>query len=142
MPIAAHDRETLLATCPLFRDLEPGGIAAVDAAVVEVEFAAERPIARQGEIGTGLFVIVSGGVRVVRDGVTIARMGPSEFFGELSVLDGAPRNASVIAEVPTTCLALATWDAERVLREQPGVALSILRELVARLRRSETDHRT
>ena len=59
------------------------------------------------------------------------------------MLDGTPRNASVVADEPTTCLALATWDFERVLREQPGVALAILRELAARLRaRPSADHRT
>ena len=142
MPIAAHERSALLASCPLFRDLDGDGLAAVDAAAVEADFPADRTIARQGEIGTGLFIVATGGVRVVRDGQVIARMGPGDFFGELSVLDGAPRNASVIADEPTTCIALATWDAERVLREQPGVALKILRELVARLRRTESDHRT
>jgi CRP-like cAMP-binding protein len=142
MPIAAHDRTALLGACPLFRDLDADGLAAVDAAAVEADYPADRTIARQGEIGTGLFIVATGGVRVVRDGQVIARMGPGDFFGELSVLDGAPRNASVVAEEPTTCLALATWDAERVLREQPGVALKVLRELVARLRRTESDHRT
>jgi CRP-like cAMP-binding protein len=142
MPIAAHDRTALLAACPLFRDLERDGLEAVDAAAVEVDFPADRTIARQGEIGSGLFIVASGRVRVVRDGQILARLGPGEFFGELSVLDGAPRNASVIAEEPTTCLALATWDAERVLRDQPGVALKILRVLVARLRDAESDHRT
>jgi CRP-like cAMP-binding protein len=81
-------------------------------------------------------------VRVVQDGREIARLGPGEFFGELSVLDGGPRNASVVAELPTTCLALATWDAERVLRERPGVALAVLRVVVARLRAAAADHRT
>ena len=142
MPIAARDRTALLAACPLFRDLDGDGLAAVDAAAVEVDFPADRTIARQGEIGTGLFIVATGSVRVVRDGQVIDRMRPGDFFGELSVLDGAPRNASVIADEPTTCIALATWDAERVLREQPGVALKVLRELVARLRRTESDHRT
>ena len=54
---------------------------------------------------------------------TVARLGPGEFFGELSVLDGGPRVAQVTAEEPTRCLALASWDFERVLREEPGVAL-------------------
>jgi CRP-like cAMP-binding protein len=142
MPIAVHERTALLAACPLFRDVDDDGLAAVDAAAVEVDFAADRTIARQGEIGTGLFIVAAGRVRVVRDGQVIARMGPGDFFGELSVLDGAPRNASVIADEPTICIALATWDAERVLREQPGVALTVLRQLVARLRRTESDHRT
>jgi CRP-like cAMP-binding protein len=142
MPLAQSHREALIAACPLFAGLDGDGMAAVAQATVEVEFAADRTIARQGEIGTGLFIVADGAVRVVRDGEIIAHLGPGEFFGELSVLDGGPRNASVIADGPTLCLALATWDAERVLREQPGVALAVLRVLAARLREATADHRT
>jgi len=142
MPLAQSHREALIAACPLFAGLDGDGMAAVAQAAVEVEFAAGRTIARQGEIGTGLFIVAEGAVRVVRDGEVIARLGPGEFFGELSVLDGGPRSASVIADAPTICLALATWDAERVLREQPGVALAVLRVLAARLREATADHRT
>jgi CRP-like cAMP-binding protein len=91
-------------------------------------------IARQGEIGTGFFVIVEGGVRVVRDGAVVARLGPGEFFGELSVLDRMPRNATVAAEGPTSCLALASWDFEKVLLDQPALTLAILRGMATRLR--------
>ncbi len=95
---------------------------------------ADRVIVRQGEIGTGFFIVASGSVRVVRDGETLADLGPGEFFGELSVLDGKPRNAQVVSREPTTCLALASWDFESVVREHPAVALAILRELAGRLR--------
>jgi CRP-like cAMP-binding protein len=91
-------------------------------------------IARQGEIGTGFFVIVSGGVRVVRDGNAVAHLGPGEFFGELSVLDRMPRNATVAAEEPTSCLALASWDFENVLLAEPALTLAILRGVAIRLR--------
>jgi CRP-like cAMP-binding protein len=57
------------------------------------------------------------------------------------VLDGKPRNAQVISSEPTTCLALATWDFEAVVREQPSVALAILRELAGRLRDLTDAHR-
>ncbi len=50
------------------------------------------------------------------------------------MLDGRPRMAQVVADGPTTCLALASWDFEAVLREQPAVALAILRGLARRLR--------
>ena len=86
---------------------------------MEVEFPPERPIARQGEVGTGFFLIVRGRVRVVHDGVTIAHLGPGEVFGEISVLDQMPRIASVIAVEPTICLGVASWDFERLLEEQP-----------------------
>ena len=141
MPLAASHREAIISGCPLFKGLDAGGAAAIAAAAVEVEFPAERAIARQGEIGSGLFIIVDGHVRVVRDGQVVTRLGPGEFFGELSVLDGAPRNATVTAEVPTTCLAVATWDAERVMLEEPTVALALLRVLAGRLREAVADHR-
>ena len=138
-----HDRRVeLIGGCPLFHGLDAAGLAAVAAAAIEVEFPAERVIARQGEIGTGFFVVVDGTVRVIRDGAVVARLGPGEFFGELSVLDGGPRVAQVVADGPTRCLALASWDFERVLREEQGVALSVLRVVAGRLREVTADHRT
>jgi len=89
----------------------------------------------------GFFVIVSGGARVVRDGELLARLGPGDFFGELSVLDGQPRLAQVLADGPTTCLALATWDFEAVLLEEPRVTLAILRGVARRLRDLTDAHR-
>ena len=141
MTLTQDRRATLLAAAPLFADVDGAGMERIAERAVEVEFAADRVIARQGEIGTGFFVIVSGGARVVRDGAVIARLGPGDFFGELSVLDGLPRVAQVLADGPTTCLALASWDFEAVVREHPAVALAVMRGLARRLRdRTEGPH--
>jgi len=130
-----HDRRTeLLAACPLFKGIAAAGLAMLAELAEPVDFPAGHVIARQGEIGTGFFVVVEGLVRVVRDGAIVARLGPGEFFGELSVLDRMPRNATVAAEVPTSCLALASWDFEKVLLDQPALTLAILRGVAARLR--------
>jgi CRP-like cAMP-binding protein len=142
MPLTQDRRADLIGACRLFRGLDDQGLAAIAAVAIEVDFPPERVIARQGEIGTGFFVIVDGMVRVVRDGAVVATLGSGEFFGELSVLDGGPRVAQVVADGPTRCLALASWDMERVLREEPGVALSVLRVVAGRLREVTTDHRT
>ena len=131
------DRDTtikLLSATRLFAGVDAGGLERIADRMTEVDLPAERVIARQGEIGTGFFLITSGAVRVVRDGEILAELGPGEFFGELSVLDGKPRNAQVVSTGPTICLALASWDFEAVVREQPTVALAILRELAGRLR--------
>jgi CRP/FNR family cyclic AMP-dependent transcriptional regulator len=136
-----HDRRAeLLGRCRLFSALSPEQLAAIAEIATEVEFPAERVIARQGEIGTGFFVVIEGGVRVTRSGEVLARLGPGEFFGELSVLDGGPRIAQVAAEEPTRCLALATWEFERVLLDQPALTLAILRELARRLRSVSEEH--
>ena len=142
MTLTQDRRTELIGGCPLFRGIDAPGLGAIAGAAIEVDFPADRVIARQGEIGTGFFVVVDGMVRVIRDGAVVARLGPGEFFGELSVLDGGPRVAQVTAEVPTRCLALASWDFERVLREEPGVALSVLRVVAGRLREVTADHRT
>ncbi|HEY4188914.1 MAG TPA: cyclic nucleotide-binding domain-containing protein [Candidatus Limnocylindrales bacterium] len=142
MTLTQDRRSALIGGCPLFRGLDAQGLAAVAAAAIEVDFPADRVIAREGEIGTGFFVIIDGMVRVIRDGSVVARLGPGEFFGELSVLDGGPRVAQVTTEVPTRCLALATWDFERVLSEEPRVALSVLRVVAGRLREITADQRT
>jgi CRP-like cAMP-binding protein len=130
-----HDRRTeLLGRCRLFAGLAPDQLAAVSEVATEVTYPAGRTIVRHGEIGTGFFVVVRGTARVIRDGRDIAHLGPGEFFGELSVLDGGPRIAQVVADEETTCLAVASWDLERILLEQPALTLAILRELAARLR--------
>jgi CRP/FNR family transcriptional regulator, cyclic AMP receptor protein len=131
-------RAELLGACRLFAGVGPTDLAALADRAVEVDFPADRVIARQGEIGTGFFVVVDGSVRVVRDGEELAVLGPGEFFGELSVLDGKPRIAQVATVSDTRCLALATWDFEAVLLANPSLALAILRGLAERLR-SQTE---
>jgi CRP-like cAMP-binding protein len=136
------DRRTeLLAGCRLFAGVAPPDLAAVAGRAIEVDFPANHVIARQGEIGTGFFLIVTGSVRVVRAGQEVAVLGPGDFFGELSVLDGQPRVAQVVTVEPTRCLALASWDFEQAVLDSPTLALSILRGLAARLRSvTEQEH--
>jgi CRP/FNR family transcriptional regulator, cyclic AMP receptor protein len=130
-----QDRRTeLLGGCPLFAGVGPDDLAAIAERAVEVDFPAEHAIARQGEIGTGLFVVIEGSVRVVRDGQELARLGGGDFFGEMSVIDGLPRVAMVVTTKPTRCLALASWEFERLVIEHPTIGLAILRGLSARLR--------
>jgi CRP-like cAMP-binding protein len=106
---------------------------------VDLAFPAGEYIVRQGQVGTGFYLITSGRVRVVRGSERLAHLGPGEFFGELSVLDQAPRMAHVIAEEPTTCLALASRDLTRLLEKHPRIALAMLR-VVARRLRAAADH--
>lgn len=130
-----HDRKAeLLTAAPLFAGVDAAGLVALSERMVEVDYPKGGVIARQGDVGTGFFVVASGSVEVVRDGAVIARLGPGEFFGELSVLDGLPRTAQVVAAEPTTCLALASWEFEGVVRDNPSVALSVMRGLASRLR--------
>jgi len=127
MPLSDDHRSDLIAACPLFSGIGAHGLAALS-------FPAGHVIARQGEIGTGFFVVADGSVKVVRDGSVLAHLGRGDFFGELSVLDGRPRNAMVTAETATTCVAIASWDFEAALLANPAVTLAILRGVATRLR--------
>ena len=134
MTLTRDRRSELLAAAPLLAGVDEAGLERIADRTVEVEFRDGGVIARQGEVGTGFFMVATGGARVVRDGETIASLGPGDFFGELSVLDGRPRVAGVVADGETICLALASWDLEAVINEQPSVALALLRGLAERLR--------
>ncbi len=134
MTLTQDRRTEILGGCPLFAAVDRDDLAAIGERAVEVDFPVDHVIARQGEIGTGLFVIIDGSVRVVRDGTELARLGPGDFFGEMSVIDGLPRVAQVTAVGPTRCLALASWEFERLVLAHPTIGLAILRGLSARLR--------
>ena len=93
----------------------------------------------QGQEGVGLLVIVSGKVKVVKrtaDGgeIDIATHGPGEFIGEMAVLDGAPRSASVVAVEDTEGLFLSSWAFTAALKNHPEIALAILPVVVKRFR--------
>ena len=139
MTLTQDRRTELLGGCPLFGGVSQDDLRAIGERALEVDFPADHVVSRQGEIGTGLFVIITGGVRVVRDGEELARIGPRDFFGEMSVIDGLPRVAQVVTTEPTRCLALASWDFERLVIEHPTIGLAILRGLSARLR-AKTEH--
>jgi len=141
MTIGEDARIDRLRAVHLFSGMSDEHLAAVLEIATEVEVPAGRTIARQGDVANGLFLVETGTVRVVRDGRTIATLGPGEWFGELAVLDRGVRTASVVADQPATCLAIASWDVERLLSAEPGIAVALLRTLAARLRELTEDHR-
>jgi CRP-like cAMP-binding protein len=138
--LTQDERVALLREVGLFGGVDDAGLAAVAAKATEVAFEAGRTIVRQGEVGTGFFLVTAGQARVIRDGHVLADLSPGQFFGELSLLDQQPRIAQVVAQEPTVCLALASWDFEAILASQPGIALAILRGVARRLRAVSEEH--
>ncbi len=136
----AGSRDAMIRAVPLFGEATATDVAALAEAATEIRIPAGRTIVRQGDPANGLFVIVDGRVHVVRDGERIASLGAGEWFGELAVLDRGPRLASVVADTDVLALALAAWDAERLLLERPGLALGVARTLATRLRTRTEDH--
>lgn len=140
MPLLTEAKAAALASVPLFAGISAESMAALAAATGEQDFAAGQFIVRQGQVGSGLYVIVSGSVKVVRGSDEIAQLGPGEFFGELSVIDQEPRNASVQAAEPTVVLALASWDLLALLEKDSALALNMIRQLTRRVRSAGEQH--
>jgi CRP-like cAMP-binding protein len=140
MALSREEKAEMLRRVELFAALPKDVLSAAAERAVEVEFPASRQMVRQGEVGTGLFVLTTGRAKVIRDGEQIAELGPGDFFGELSVIDQEPRIAQVVAEEPVTCLALASWDFEKILTDAPAAALTLLRTVTRRLRAAGEQH--
>ncbi|HUP86113.1 MAG TPA: cyclic nucleotide-binding domain-containing protein [Acidimicrobiales bacterium] len=99
----------------------------------ERTFAAGDVILRRGDEGTEMFVIRAGEVDIRRDGV-MARLGPGEFFGEMSLLESLPRDADVVAVSDVHLLVLTQGGLLFRLRRDPTFALEMLHRLSGRIR--------
>ena len=106
----------------------------LQSAATEMEFPVGKELTTQGELGRHFMVIVEGEADVTRDGTQIARLGPGSFFGEMSLLDGQPRTATVTTAKPTRVLMLTTEAFSGALAEMPSVDRKMLTVLAARLR--------
>jgi CRP-like cAMP-binding protein len=93
-----------------------------------------RAIVEEGLPGEAMYVVLSGGARVMRRGRMVARLVPGDFFGELSALDGGPRTASIVADTPMELLRLFRHTLRRVIEEEPDLAMGLLVGLARRLR--------
>lgn len=106
-----------------------------------LELPADTVLARAGEPGNEFFLIVDGSARVEVSVRKRSRLGPGDYFGEMSLLDGGPRSATVIAETPVRLLVINRRDFTTLLREAPGLTQNLLITLSKRLRQAEASVR-
>jgi CRP-like cAMP-binding protein len=141
MAMTSEEKASALAGLPLFAGISDESMGRLAAAAGEQEFPAGHFIVRQGQVGTGVYVIVDGSVKVVRGTDELATLGAGEFFGELSVIDQQPRFASVQAMEPTRVVAIASWDLLALLESDHALALNMIKGLVERVRMAGEQHR-
>ena len=103
--------------------------------VSEIEVPEGQHLADEGEYAYDLFIIEDGTAEVTQDGKTVAELGPGEFFGEMGVLERAPRNATVVAKTPMTLLTLSSWDVKRLESKAPE-AIEQLQQVIEQRRKS------
>jgi CRP/FNR family transcriptional regulator, cyclic AMP receptor protein len=124
-----------LAAVPLFAGCNDRQLDQILKVTDELTISAGTTFITQGEIGREMFIIVTGTAEVTRDGAAVAQLGRNDFVGELSVLRGSRRNASVTATTDLDVLVLTANAVEPLLDEIPGLAKSMLLDVVGRLNR-------
>jgi CRP-like cAMP-binding protein len=139
MAMTTDEKADILARVALFDGLARTSLRPLAEAGSEAEFGDGDALVIQGQVGTGLFIVVSGAVRISQGGADLTQLGPGDYLGELSVIDREPRSASAFAVGPTTCLALASWDLFRRVDADRDLSHALLRGLALRVR-SLSDH--
>ncbi len=127
----------LLEQIPTFRGLSRRELARVAALADEVEVPAGKRLATAGETGREFSVIIAGEADVRTARGRKIRLGPGEFAGEMSLVDGEPRSATVDAITPMRLLVIAHRDFWRMLDAVPLITRKIMRTLARRLREAE-----
>lgn len=118
----------------MFAGMTDRSFDAIAGLASEVAFAAGDDIVRQGEPGTGFFIIVTGRAQVVRDGDVLRELGPGDFLGEIALVDGNPRTATVTALEPIDGLTVDRTDFLDLFERLPVFRLDILNALTQRIR--------
>jgi CRP-like cAMP-binding protein len=132
--VAASNVAESLAKVPLFSGCSRRELAIIARASKEVRHKEGTVIAREGERGVGLFLILEGRCAVTIGGRTKARLSAGDFFGEVALLDGGPRTATVTALTPVRLLGITGWVFRGLLMEHPSIALKTLEAVAGRLR--------
>ncbi|HLB62484.1 MAG TPA: cyclic nucleotide-binding domain-containing protein [Actinomycetota bacterium] len=128
----------ILAGVPLFGGLSKRQLRRVFDLAEEAIYMEGHAVVREGQPGDSFFVLLAGQARVVgKSGRLIARLLPGDFFGEISLLDGGARIASVVSETPLTTLMIKRRPFVKLLESEPEIAMQMLKEVARRLRRAE-----
>jgi HEAT repeat protein len=136
--LSLMERVVFLRKVPLFAELSPADLKHVGEAATEHVHVAGDVLARQGEPGDEMFIVVNGEVRVMvgegGDAREVARRTVGDYVGEMALIEGEPRMASLVCATEVRTLNLDRPRFERILRERPEASLALIRVLCDRLR--------
>ena len=131
-----------LRNVPIFTDLSDSDLTKISTKMVSREYEKGQIILLEESMGETFFIITRGTVKVTRlsdDGreVILAMLGESDFFGEMSLLDGEGRSANIVANENAEVMTLSIRDFLECLESYPKIAIALLEELAVRLRKSD-----
>jgi CRP/FNR family cyclic AMP-dependent transcriptional regulator len=103
-----------------------------------VHFAKDETVIMEGSGGAAFFLIESGNAMVSKKGVQVAMLGPGDCFGELALIDGGPRSATVTAVTDLVCYGLTFWEFRPLIERNSSIAWKLLQALAKRLRDADS----
>jgi CRP/FNR family transcriptional regulator, cyclic AMP receptor protein len=136
-PVGRDQKIERLQRVPIFEGCSRRQLKAVARIAAVGEVPAGEVLTRTGEAGNEFFLIIDGTARVEVSPTKQGRLGPGDFFGEMSLLDGQPRSATVVAETPLRYLIITRRNFSSLLSEVPGLTNSLLVTLSRRVRQAE-----
>ena len=125
----------VLGAVPLFEGLTKKQLRKVTDLADVGRFMAGARLVKQGDIGDSFYVVLTGQAKVLVSGRTVNRLLPGEHFGEISLLDGKPRTASVVAETEMTLVIITQRDFLGMLAKDPAITLALLEGMARTVRR-------
>lgn len=125
--------QTYLGQVPMFQSCSEDELAAVSYLAEPRSIDAGAAIVSQGDAGNEFYVLMLGTATVKRGDHAVAQLTPGDYFGELALFDPAPRNASVMADVPVTVAALDRTRFQTALEAVPALRDALLRGMAHRL---------
>jgi len=126
-----------LGSTDLFSGVSKRALNAIADQARVVRHDAGKEITEEGGSAVGFHLIRDGQASVTVHGNARPTLGPGDYFGEISLIDGKPRSATVRAETPLTTISLTSWSFTPILDDQPEVSKQLLKALCARLRAVE-----
>lgn len=132
-----HDWLSTLAEVPLFQGLPKRHLRGIAKLARIRRFAPGSTMVRTGDPGRSFYVLLDGKAKVVRVDGRSRRLGAGDYFGEMALLDDAPRSAAVVADGEVLALTIDRPGFTKLLRAEPALAQALLRTLAARLRAAE-----
>ena len=134
------EKLALLSQVDFFKGIGAAELELIAQQMTEENYAADDVVVREGDPGDHMFLLLTGvmHVYVERDGniISYSRLHSGEFFGEMALIEGAPRSATVQAEEPSQCLTLSRQGFSDLLNHKPDIAMRIMKELSLRVRRT------
>jgi CRP-like cAMP-binding protein len=127
----------LLGHVDLLADCTKKELAQIASMSTEYDATAGQVLAEEGQLGAEFFIIVEGRATASRNGVVLATLAPTNFFGELALLDGGPRTATVVADTDLHLLVLSRGEFKQLCRTYPSVSYRMLEGLGERLRKAD-----